>query len=46
MKSIWLGALFIFLFATIIWIIDSRLYDNDLENDHIRETGYSWSEIE
>lgn len=45
-RTLWIGSLFVFILATVVWIVDSRLYDKDLESDHIRETGLSWKDIE
>lgn len=36
-------AILLILF-TIWWVIDSIRYDEDLEADHVKETGKYWSE--
>ena len=36
----------VIILLCVMWLIDSKLYDNDLEADHVRETGLTWEQIE
>jgi len=38
--------LFSVMALIIWWLGDSRRYDDDLERDHIFETGKTWREVE
>lgn len=45
-QKIWIACLCFFMLFVILWISDSKNYDKDLEQDHYRESGLMWDDIE
>ena len=41
-----IALILVIILLCVMWLIDSKLYDNDLEEDHVRETGLTWEQIE
>lgn len=44
--KLWLAFLFGIIAIFIWWMSDSRNYDQDLEKDHLIETGLTWRDVE
>lgn len=45
-KTLWLVIVFLLVIGGVWWIIDSRLYDREMELEHIIETGRNYEDID